>query len=348
MSAPARLVTACTWLIVTVAGASVGCQLDPGHISTVGAEPDAAAPRQPDAATQMGPAPEGDPPVHPDAGTQTPPPDVRPPDGRGSSPGGNPFPDAREPDRAPPVQPPPDAAPDTGGVGPDVPPVDPGAGLVARWTFDEGSGTTAGDITGNGNTGTLHNGVAWEKSAVARSTSDFAVRLDGRDDFLSMVVGNTLPRIQDAKSIAYWFAADENPPPNPGSNQRTCVALVNGTAAAGVQLGTDRNRWAVWSWGQNQGFVTTNNTPAAGAHHLAYTFDGRTHRLYLDGVMVDSATPAPQQGRASDLFVGSYDPPAELCAGQIDDLRIYSRAITAAEVTLIAARPDPGQVTGPQ
>src|SRR5262249_40929284 len=33
--------------------------------------------------------------------------------------------------------------------------------LVAYWKFDEGSGTTTADSSGNGNTGTLMNGVQW-------------------------------------------------------------------------------------------------------------------------------------------------------------------------------------------
>src|SRR5262249_14832299 len=36
-----------------------------------------------------------------------------------------------------------------------------GSGLVAYWKFDEGSGTTASDSSGNGNTGTLVNGPRW-------------------------------------------------------------------------------------------------------------------------------------------------------------------------------------------
>ena len=35
----------------------------------------------------------------------------------------------------------------------------PTSGLVGYWNFDEGSGTTAGDSLGSGNTGTLTNNV---------------------------------------------------------------------------------------------------------------------------------------------------------------------------------------------
>ena len=40
-------------------------------------------------------------------------------------------------------------------------------GLVAGWPFDEGSGTSAGDISGNANTGTLVNGPAGPRGGTA-------------------------------------------------------------------------------------------------------------------------------------------------------------------------------------
>jgi hypothetical protein len=333
MTAPARLVTACTWLIGTAAAATTGCRLEP-IANPPQLAPDAGVPSRRLDAAIVSPS-EGTPPnpAGNDAAIR-----VSPGDGGGEAgrdpdrPTDGPSADLGAPDLAADSQ-----APD---LGPDATPADPNAGLVARWSFDEGMGASAADVTGNGHTATLHNGAAWERSAVPRSTpTNFAVRLDGSNDYLSMPVDNSYPRIQDPKSISFWFAADADPPPNPGSNQRTCVALVNPGMTVGIQVGTDRNRPAAWSWGQNQGFVLTDDTPGPGAHHLAYTFDGNTHRLYLDGVQADAATNSPQQGRATNLYVGTYDPPSELCAGQIDDLRIYSRALTAADVAMLAAAP---------
>jgi len=40
------------------------------------------------------------------------------------------------------------------------------AGPVAHWKFDEGSGTTAADSSGNGNTGTLLNSPTWTTGRV--------------------------------------------------------------------------------------------------------------------------------------------------------------------------------------
>src|SRR3989344_8923137 len=42
----------------------------------------------------------------------------------------------------------------------------PTNGLVGYWTFDETSGTTASDSSGNGNTGTLTNGPTWTQGKI--------------------------------------------------------------------------------------------------------------------------------------------------------------------------------------
>src|SRR3989338_4761919 len=54
-------------------------------------------------------------------------------------------------------------------------------GLVAGYAFDEGSGTTATDTSGNNNSGTLTNGPAW-------STGQYggALSFDGTNDYVNV------------------------------------------------------------------------------------------------------------------------------------------------------------------
>ncbi len=59
--------------------------------------------------------------------------------------------------------------------------------LKARLKLDEGSGTSAADSTGNGNTGTLQNGPTW-----VAGQSGQAVSFDGTDDYVSLGTGSLL------------------------------------------------------------------------------------------------------------------------------------------------------------
>ena len=58
----------------------------------------------------------------------------------------------------------------------------PTSGLVGHWSFDEGSGTTTADRSGNGNTGTLNYGAAWEPSAQCKVGG--CLSFDGVDDYV--------------------------------------------------------------------------------------------------------------------------------------------------------------------
>jgi hypothetical protein len=55
--------------------------------------------------------------------------------------------------------------------------------LVAWWPFDEGAGTTAGDLSGNANNGTLKNGVTW----VTEGKFGSALSFDGLDDYIEVM-----------------------------------------------------------------------------------------------------------------------------------------------------------------
>lgn len=86
-------------------------------------------------------------------------------------------------------------------------------------------------------------------------------------------------------------------------------------------------------------------------HLVAGTFDGANIHLYVDGVEVGSPKPASGIGYASPItdpafYVDGY-PPQAACLGasdfpgQIDEVRVYSRALTATELQRLAAAPGP-------
>jgi hypothetical protein len=67
--------------------------------------------------------------------------------------------------------------------------------------------------------------------------------------------------------------------------------------------------------------------------HLASTFDGATVRLYVNGVEVASqAQTTPLASTTGTLQLGGDAYPGEFFAGRIDEVRIYNRALTAAQI----------------
>jgi hypothetical protein len=89
--------------------------------------------------------------------------------------------------------------------------------------------------------------------------------------------------------------------------------------------------------------------------HVALTYDGTTARLYVGGVLVNSATGA-HVSNSDPLLFGRWNPASEFWNGLIDEVRLYSRALTQAQIqadmnTAIASasgnKPPTVTLTGP-
>jgi hypothetical protein len=74
--------------------------------------------------------------------------------------------------------------------------------------------------------------------------------------------------------------------------------------------------------------------------HLAATYDGSTLRLYVNGTQVSSQTIAGSiLGSSGPLRIGGNTVWGEWFKGSIDDVRVYDRALSAAEVQSDMGRP---------
>lgn len=75
-------------------------------------------------------------------------------------------------------------------------PQDFSSGLVGLWHFDEGSGTSTTDASGNGNTGTLNGGVTW--------SNDVPVQLSGLIYFVSAANSGDLAATSSFSGSVTW------------------------------------------------------------------------------------------------------------------------------------------------
>jgi hypothetical protein len=200
-------------------------------------------------------------------------------------------------------------------------------GLVGYWALNEDGGTTTADGSGSGNTGTLRGGAAW---AAGRWGS--AVRFNGTSASVSAGV-NRLPAANQPQSISLWLRVGSLP-----SGIASALSLTNDSKGSGVQMGYRSGRFGVWKYG-GAFLVSTASVPAANAwHHVTYTFDGTTHRLYLNGTFVSQSTVAPQTSVPTALTLGAWSN-SEYLAGTVDNVRIYKRALGEGEVLLLSATP---------
>jgi uncharacterized repeat protein (TIGR02543 family) len=221
-----------------------------------------------------------------------------------------------------------------------------GSGLVAHYTFDEGSGTTAADSAGS-NTGTLVNGPTW----VAGKVGTGALQFDGVNDKISCGTGvNGL----SALTISTWI----NPVTVGGRNQGTIVSTMNASS----------NGWALYTSSQKElafkidysttdlvkmSPITTVTYGGTTWDHYVVTWDGSTAssgvHIYKNGVEVslyrNVSEPVGSRASETSCAIGNASAGNRQFNGSLDNVRIYSRALSAQEVTDLYALESGGAVT---
>ncbi len=184
-----------------------------------------------------------------------------------------------------------------------------GSGLVASWSFDEGSGTSASDGSGNGYTGTLANGVLW----TASGKTNGAISLDGLDDRVS---NRAVPNLS-AVSISLWVKV-----PSTAVTKR--VFDRNGTNPIVRILSGGRVQFIGSVSLNSVGTLTTDTW-----NHIVVTGDATGHKVYINGILSNSSLAPYAITQTEPITIGGSFDSAQ---GDIDEVRIYDRALDASEV----------------
>jgi lysophospholipase L1-like esterase len=205
----------------------------------------------------------------------------------------------------------------------------PSAAFNGHWPFDDGSGTTAIDATGKGHTAMLLNGVGW----TAAGRIGGAVNLDGTDDQLQIADAADLEMAGQSFTVALWIKTTR-------TSSQMLVEKQNTGFAGELLLALNRDNvvpggFSIWTGSQWYDSVGRGLTDGQW-HHLAVSFTNGTFRLYRDGALdrtvsaagnyVNSSLPW-NVGRFVAGGIGWY------FAGMLDDLRIYQRALSDAEIS---------------
>jgi hypothetical protein len=215
--------------------------------------------------------------------------------------------------------------------------------LVAAYAFNEGSGTTASDSSGNGNTGTVVNNPTWTTGKVGS-----ALLLNGTNQYVH-VPFNPSFNLSGDLTVAGWVKDAAHGPllaKHNGSISADYAVYIHGSGI--FDLYGDGLTPAVVS--------STRAIPADHAwHHVAVTRQGSTVTFYLDGSAAGSRTMSGSFGaNASPVDLGcditGCNSAGELLQGSIDEVRLYNRALSASEIQTVmnattATTPPPQQVT---
>ncbi len=221
--------------------------------------------------------------------------------------------------------------------------VDPASlkdGLVAHWTFDDGSGSTVRDTSGNARDGALTGGT-W----LPTGRFGGALTLASGDQ----VAVSDFPQATASWTVSVWTRSSAA---ELAANTTDYSTIISTEIAfsGGWELHLDnrptsqRFDTAYWAGTTVDDYVvlTCGCIEADTWIHLTTVWDGAssTMTFYRDDQVVDQMPmPSPILAGNTTLYMGTWTEGQRFFAGDLDDFAIWSRAIQRPEIATLALQP---------
>jgi hypothetical protein len=200
-----------------------------------------------------------------------------------------------------------------------------GSGLVAAYGFEETSGNTVTDVSSFANNGTVGSGVT--RSAAGKFGRGLAFD------------GSGLVRIPNASSLVLTNGMTLEAWVNPAFVVNEWHDLIyKGNDNYFLMVSTTQNATPVGGGIIGGGSSTTgafapSPLPANTWTHVATTFDGGTLRLFVNGTEVATAAKTGSLAASTNpLTLGGDEIYGQFFTGALDEVRVYNRALSAAEI----------------
>jgi hypothetical protein len=203
--------------------------------------------------------------------------------------------------------------------------------VLVYYPFDQSSGTTVTDTSGNGKTGTITGTATWTAGKVNN-----ALALDGSTSYVSVPSG-VVSGLTNF-TVAGWI--------KPTSLSNWMRVFDFGSSTTNYMFLTPQSgggwRFAITTAGNgSEQQLNYSTAPSTGVWtHVAVTLSGNTGTLYVNGLQVaqnTSMTLHPSSlGTTTQNYIGKSQFGDPLFNGAVDEFKIYSRALSASEVSALA------------
>ena len=201
-------------------------------------------------------------------------------------------------------------------------------GLAAYWSFDSSSNFNVPDV--GGSTLTKGNGASWSASGKFGG----ALSLNGGSQSLYDTSSPSyLPVGNSSYTQSVWFK------PNEVSGNGGLVGwgdYFSSRRVNALRLYENSGGFRHYWWGADLDCTGAQCPISTGTwYHVASTWDGTTRKLFVNGVLKRSDTPGANDATAANFHIGKTCC-SEFFNGLIDDVAIYTRALSAEEVAELA------------
>ncbi|MCB9841590.1 MAG: LamG domain-containing protein [Phycisphaeraceae bacterium] len=224
-------------------------------------------------------------------------------------------------------------------------------GPIAHWKFNESVGPTVSDDARNF-PGTLQGGASFAPGMgieggallLSRATSD------------RVLIGDVLPLTGQSRfSIVVWVRLPTPASPDQfilGRHRATVVAgYFIDVGVSGGSYGAPGKAWFYASHGPGPEPISTTSLNDDQWHQVVFTRDPSMIRVYVDGAPAEqSKTPVSIGPTFAPLMIGGLENPSGspfgACDGLLDDIQIYNRVLSDADIDFLFANPGSSVMAG--
>ena len=199
------------------------------------------------------------------------------------------------------------------------------AGLAGYWRLGDGSGTSPCEVTGR-NDGEYRGGFTLGSTGALAGDPDTAASFNGSTGYVSVPTSPSLS-VGDTFSVEAWVRRSSL---SNGGNQ----VIASKQHGSWVLMFDSRNRLVLRR--SNAGDVAASTSVVADTtrwHHVVATKAGASVHLYIDGVEVTGPVTNRTMVDSTRSFVIGQSSGTAFFSGRIDEVAVYSRAITPSQVT---------------
>ncbi len=202
----------------------------------------------------------------------------------------------------------------------------PSAGLVAYLSLNEGMGTQTADMAGTGHTGTLAGGATWTTGKFGN-----AVQFNGSTSYVNIANEQGFD-FTGPFSVSFWMKRNGY-----ANSWEALVTKADSAWGAGRNNTGHSVAFTTFSASSVDDLYATAVVDDGQWHHVVLVYTGSAKQIYIDRELNASRSYAqPIRTNNFNLRLGmnqEYAP--AYYGGALDEVRVYNRALTPAEVTTL-------------
>jgi len=203
--------------------------------------------------------------------------------------------------------------------------------LIGYWPLNEGTGTVAYDDSGNNATGTWQGSASGTNGYYSQGKNQaWAASFNGGNDYIVTSISPAgLPIGASPRTMTAWiyptnYSTDHNDVVAYGGNWTYALSSLEMASYTGGQL----------EFGEYSSDCVASTIPPLNQWtFISATYDGSNNKVYANGVLVKTCSAVTRVTPSSTVYIGTRIGQSEPFSGLIQNVRIYTKALTDTQIS---------------